>query len=33
VRFCRKVFGEDYAAMMLKARDVAAAAERKTAKG
>jgi hypothetical protein len=33
VRFCRKVFGEDYAAMMLKARDVAAAAEqRKTAK-
>lgn len=33
VRFCRKVFGEDYAAMMLKARDVAAAAERKAAKG
>lgn len=32
VRFCRKVFGEDYAAMMLKARDVAAAAERKAAK-
>jgi hypothetical protein len=33
VRFCRKVFGEDYAALMLKARDVAAAAERKSAKG
>lgn len=33
VRFCRKVFGEDYAALMLKARDVAAAAERKAAKG
>ncbi|MFZ5690692.1 MAG: hypothetical protein ACOY5F_05495 [Pseudomonadota bacterium] len=32
VRFCRKVFGEDYAAMMLKARDIAAAAERKSAK-
>jgi hypothetical protein len=33
VRFCRKVFGEDYAAMMVKARDIAAAAERKSAKG
>jgi hypothetical protein len=33
VRFCRKVFGEDYAALLLKARDVAAAAERKAAKG
>jgi len=33
VRFCRKVFGEDYAAMLLKARDVAAAAERKAARG
>lgn len=38
VRFCRKVFGEEYAALLLKARDVAArdvaaAAERKAAKG
>lgn len=33
VRFCRKVFGDDYAALLLKARDVAAAAERKAAKG
>ena len=33
VRFCRKVFGEDYAALLLKARDVAASAERKAAKG
>jgi hypothetical protein len=33
VRFCRKVFGEDYAALLLKARDVAVAAERKAAKG
>jgi hypothetical protein len=38
VRFCRKVFGEEYAALLLKARDVAArdvaaAAERKIAKG
>ncbi|HWV41583.1 hypothetical protein [Pseudorhodoplanes sp.] len=33
VRFCRKVFGEDYAALLLKARNVAAAAERKAAKG
>jgi hypothetical protein len=31
VRFCRKVFGDDYAALLLKARDVAAAAERKMA--
>jgi hypothetical protein len=38
VRFCRKVFGDEYAALLLKARDVAArdvaaAAERKAAKG
>ena len=33
VRFCRKVFGDDYAALLLKARDVAAGAERKAAKG
>jgi hypothetical protein len=33
VRFCRKVFSEDYAALLLKARDVAVAAERKAAKG
>lgn len=33
VRFCRKVFGEDYAALLLKARDVAVSAERKAAKG
>jgi hypothetical protein len=37
VRFCRKVFGEDYAALLLKARDVAArdvaaSVERKAAK-
>jgi hypothetical protein len=32
VRFCRTVFGEEYAAMMGKARDAAAAAERKQAK-
>ena len=31
VRFCRKVFGDDYAALLLKARDVAAAGERKQA--
>jgi hypothetical protein len=31
VRFCGKVFGEDYAEQMLKARDVAAASERKAA--
>jgi hypothetical protein len=38
VRFCLKVFGDEYAALLLKARDVAArdvaaAAERKAAKG
>lgn len=38
VRFCRKVFGDEYAALLLKARDVAArdvaaSAERKAAKG
>ena len=33
VRFCRKVYGEDYAALLLKARNVAASAERKAAKG
>jgi hypothetical protein len=33
VRFCRKVFGDDYAALLLKARDVAAGAERRVAKG
>lgn len=38
VRFCRKVFGDEYAALLVKARDVAArdvaaAAERKAAKG
>lgn len=33
VRFCRKVFGDEYAGLLLKARDVAVAAERKAAKG
>ncbi|MGE3987165.1 hypothetical protein [Pseudorhodoplanes sp.] len=32
VRFCRKAFGDDYAALLLKARDVAAGAERRVAK-
>jgi len=32
VRFCRKVFGDDYATLLLKARDVAVAAERRAAK-
>ena len=31
VRFCAKVFGEEYAQMLVKARDAAAGGERKLA--